>query len=132
MSVERNKVLVRRFFQEVMDAGNLSAIPEFVLPGSFLAGSLQNFLQSFKTGFPDGQYEINDIFGKGDKVAVDVTMSGTNTGIWTGSPPTGKSIAVGVIYIFTLKDDKVQSLKFESNQMLFMQQLGWMPTPEQA
>jgi hypothetical protein len=39
---------------------------------------------------------------------------------------------VGVIYLFTVKDDKVQSLKFESNQMLFMQQLGWMPTPEQA
>jgi hypothetical protein len=40
------------FFQEVMDSGNLSAIPEFVPPGSFLAGSLQNFVQTFKTGFP--------------------------------------------------------------------------------
>jgi predicted ester cyclase len=89
-------------------------------------------VQSFKTGFPDSQYEINDIFGEGDKVAVDVTMRGTNTGVWTGRPPTGKPIAVGVIYLFTVKDDKVQSLKFESNQMLFMQQLGWMPAPEQA
>lgn len=132
MSVESNKVLVRRFFQEVMDAGNLSAIPEFVPPCSFLAGSLQNFVQSFKTGFPDSQYEINDIFGEGDKVAVDVTMRGTNTGVWTGRPPTGKPIAVSVLYIFTVKDEKVQSLKFESNQVLFMQQLGWMPAPDQG
>lgn len=51
-------------------------------------------------------------------------MSGANTSSWTGRPPTGKPINVGVIYIFTVSDGKVQSLKFESNQVLFMQQLG--------
>lgn len=131
MSVDSNKELVRRFFQDVMDAGDLAAIPAFLSPGGFLAGSLQNFVKSFKIGFPDSQYEINDIFGEGDKVAVDVTMRGTNTGEWSGRPPTGKPINVGVIYIFTVKDGKVQSLKFESNQILFMQQLGWMPTSGQ-
>lgn len=132
MSVESNKELVRRFFNEVMDAGNVAAIPDFCAPNGFLAGGLRNFVQSFKIGFPDSQYGINDIFGEGDKVAVDVAMRGVNTGPWQGRPATGKPIDVGVIYIFTVKDDKVQSLKFESNQMLFMQQLGWMPTPEQG
>ncbi len=132
MSVESNKELVRHFFRDVMNGGDLAAIPTYCAPNGFLAGGLRNFVQNFKTGFPDSQYEINDIFGEGDKVAVDVTMSGINTGPWTGRPPTGKPINVGVIYIFTVKDEKVQSLKFEANQMLFMQQLGWMPSPEQA
>ncbi len=131
MAVESNKDLVRRFFRDVMNAGDLAAIPDFCHPDGFLAGSLQNFVRSFKVGFPDSQYEINDIFGEGDKVAVDVTMRGTNTGEWTGRPPTGKPMSVGVIYIFTIRDGTVQSLKFESNQVLFMQQMGWMPTPEQ-
>lgn len=127
MSVSSNKELVRRFFQDVMNAGDVAAIPVFCPPDGFLAGSLRNFVQGFKIGFSDGHYEINDIFGEGDKVAVDVTTRGVNTGEWMGRPATGKTISVGVIYIFTVKDDKVQSLKFESNQVLFMQQLGWMP-----
>ena len=132
MSVESNKELVRRFFRDVMNAGDLAAIPTYCAPNGFLAGGLRNFVQHFKIGFPDSQYEINDIFGEGDKVAVDVTMRGANTGPWQGRPATGQPIDVGVIYIFTVNDGKVQSLKFESNQVLFMQQLGWMPAPEQT
>ena len=79
MSVEENKVLVRRFIEELFNKGDLSFIPEFTSPGLIFVNpmgveykeheGMVKLVTSLRKRSPDLHVTIEDIFGEGDKVA---------------------------------------------------------------
>lgn len=110
MSLEENKRLVRRFIEDVMNAGNVVAIPEFMVPGSMFAGAFEGFVTNYIQGtFPDFHLTIEDVFAEGDKVVVLTTNTATQTGPLMGRPPSGKTYSSTVIYIFKLVNGKIIS-----------------------
>ena len=121
MSLEDNKVLVQRFIDEVMNAGNTPAIADFCVAGSMFAGGIEGQIKAMKTAFPGNHLTIDDIFAEGNKVAVRVTTHGTNTGplvglpafgrLETPVPPTGKSVTHSGMYVFTVSEGRRYSTR---------------------
>jgi predicted ester cyclase len=139
MSLEDNKVLIQRFIDEVLNAGNITAIANFCIPGSMFARGIEGQVKAFKIGFPDYHLTIDEILAEGNKVAVHATMHGTHTGPLIGLPafgsfetpvpPTGKSVLWNRMYIFTISDGKILNFAAESDQLGLLQQLGWAFVP---
>jgi steroid delta-isomerase-like uncharacterized protein len=133
MSLEENKALVQRFIEEVMNGGNIEAIPEFMVPGSMFAGAFEGFVTNvIKTSFPDFHLTIEDFFNNDDKVLVVTTISATQTGPAMGHPPSGKTYVTTGVYLFKVANGKIISGQWVLDRMDIAQQLGWIPTPGQA
>jgi predicted ester cyclase len=139
VSLEDNKVLVQRFMDEVMNAGNTAAIADFCVAGSMFAGGIEGQIKAMKSAFPDIRLTIDDILAEGNKVAVRVTTHGTNSGplvglpafgrLETPVPPTGKLVTGSGMYVFTVSDGKIVSYAAEIDQISLLRQLGWKFTP---
>ena len=139
MSVEENKAVELRFFEEVVNKGNLAVIDELVvanfvdrcaLPG--VAPDREGYKQFFamaRSAFPDFHSTLEDMIAEGDKVVQRFTVRGTHKGEWMGIAPTGKQIEVGGIAIHRLADGKIVEDWASMDMLGMMQQLGVAPPP---
>jgi steroid delta-isomerase-like uncharacterized protein len=90
----------------------------------------RQFSEMWASGFPDGRVETTSIIAEGDKVVVEYTGRGTQTGTLqnaSGSiPATGKEVRLELCDVYELRDGKVLSLRtyFDSGSLLA--QLGVM------
>jgi steroid delta-isomerase-like uncharacterized protein len=140
MNANENKTIAVRFFQEQDrlrggPADELCA-PTYTSqiggnPPMDLAGHKQ-FAQMFYGAFPDLYHVIEETIAAEDTVAVRFTLHGTHTRELMGIPATGKSIRVGALAMFKIKDGKVMVLHGQFDQLGMLQQLGVMPMPDQA
>jgi|SRR6266566_2195160 steroid delta-isomerase-like uncharacterized protein len=144
MSTENNKELLRRF-TECWNQGNLALIEEFLAP-DFIhhdpdrpdVRSREDYKRWFAEShhlFPGLHLTIEDLIAEVDKVVARWTFRGTNTGDFetpTPSPATGKQIITTGINIFLIKDGRIAEEWFQEDTMGMMQQLGFLPVPEQV
>lgn len=135
MGVEENKTLVRRFYQEVWNKGNVEVTSEVfaedyvrhdLRPTQALPGPTgqAKIAADFRAAFPDLRMEVDLILGDGELVAARWTTEGTNTGAWGGRPPTGKRARFSGVNIFRFRDGKVVELWNHRDDLGLMQQLG--------
>lgn len=122
MSVEANKALLRRYYQEVLNQGNLSAIDELFAPD--LVESFKQAVTMSRSAFPDLRVTIEDQIAEGDRVATRWTAQGTHKGPFLGVPPTNKPVTVTAIHIHQVVDGRIVKLWEEINLLGVMQQLG--------
>ncbi len=91
MSVDENKLLVRRFYEEVGVSGNVDRLPEFVSPD--YAREMKEHLLGVRETYPDGHLTVEQQIAEGEWVVTRVTMRGTHAGgAWLGMTPTGKKV----------------------------------------
>jgi predicted ester cyclase len=93
---EKNKALVRRYFEEVWGKGNLAAVDDFMAadyaehprPSGLSPGSegLKQLNAAYQSAFPDLKASLDDIFAEGDRVAFRWSFRGTHLGDWLGTP----------------------------------------------
>ena len=142
MSAE-NKAIARRFYEEIINHRNQSVVDELVAPGFVdhnpigpgIAPGPEGVKQTFamfRSGLPDMNVTIEDQIAEGDKVVSRLTARGTHKGELMGIPPTGKKLTMGVIDVIRFKGGKAVERWGESDNMGMMQQLGVIPTPEEA
>lgn len=105
MSIEQNKVVVRRFITEVLSGRNLSLADEVLAPNyvNRLTGSdltaFKGFLTGMSQALSDVQLEIDDLVAEGDSVVARWKMGATHSGSLMGEEPTGKRVSSrGVTY----------------------------------
>ena len=133
MSIAENKEIVQRY-QEIYNSNDLDALAEVVsedlLTPKIMSG-IPAVIEGAKAahrimlaGFPDYETIIDDIFAEGDKVAVRITMSGTNTGSFMGIPATGKHVLFTGIYIARIANGKIVEHWGEEDGVSLLQQLG--------
>jgi steroid delta-isomerase-like uncharacterized protein len=138
MSVEDNKALARRFYDEVINQGNLDLLDELVsedfveheeLPGLPTTGpeAPKAALGMFRAAFPDLQFTADEMIAEGDKVVVRGTMAGTHKGEFMGIPPTNKSFQVQFIDIVEIREGKATAHWGQTDQGAMMEQLGLAP-----
>ena len=137
MSVEENKELIRnKHVEEVFHKGNLAVIDEIIHPEYVYHGPLGEFkgpegfrqiaLQA-QTAFPDIHYDIIDMFGEGDKLAVRYRMRATFKGELMGIPPTGNKLDLDQAFLYRFKDGKeIETMPF-SDMLTMFQQMGVKP-----
>jgi steroid delta-isomerase-like uncharacterized protein len=139
-ATEANKMLLRRFYEEIFDQGNLSAAEELVaptfvdhvpqpLPGQPTSGShaVTWLATQFRMAIPDVQVTVDELLASGDKVLARVTWNGTHTGSFMGIDPTGKHFKVKGIDLVRIDDGKIVEHWGQIDVLDIIGQLGWMP-----
>ena len=133
MSIEENKKIVQRY-QEIYNSNDLDALGEVlsenvrtpkIMPG--IPTGIEGAKAAHRimlAGFPDYQTIIDDLFAEGDKVAVRITMGGTNTGSFMGMPATGKCVLFTGMYIARIVNGKIAEHWGEEDGVSLLQQLG--------
>ena len=140
MTAEEKKNLVRRVFADVISGGKLDVADELIAPNyvnhSFpgLTGpeGLKQVAGIFRAGFPDLSVVPEEVMVEGDIVSTRGTARGTHSGEFQGIPPTGKQIAFSYIDIWRIENGKLAENWVEMDRLGMLQQLGVVPTPEQA
>jgi steroid delta-isomerase-like uncharacterized protein len=139
---EENKAVVRRYFREILDGGNLDLVdqifePQYVLhdPSSpqevcGLEGT-KRFVGMFRSAFPDIAHTIEDQIAEGDKVVTRLRARATHDGELMGIPPTGKGVTIEGISIWRIADGKIEECWFNYDALGLMRQLGVVPEPEE-
>jgi steroid delta-isomerase-like uncharacterized protein len=105
MSTQENKMLIRRYFEEVLNQGKLEVVEELFAReyGSPEAGAAPHVrgperahraALTMRSGFPDIHFTIREMIAEEDRVVVYVTFSGTHRGTFLGIPATGKKVEV--------------------------------------
>jgi steroid delta-isomerase-like uncharacterized protein len=138
---ERNKAVVRRFFDEVVNGGDLDGADEPVtggyvehqrLPGAEGRQGIavaKAFLAMMRGAFPDYRFEVEDVIAEGDRVVARVTVSGTHRGELMGLAPTGKRVRTSGIEVFRLEDGKLAEHWATFDALGMLRQLGMVPVP---
>ena len=138
MSPEENKALVRRYAEELLNQKNLDLFDEIFAPDFVLYGAdpdqvsgvedLKQFFVMLRSGFPDFQVTIEDLFAaEEDKVVLRFTFRGTHQGEFMGIGPTGNRVTMPGIDIFRIADGKIVELWNQEDVLGMMQQLGAIP-----
>jgi len=139
---EKNTAAVKRFYDEVMNKGNMKVIDELIadsfvehyVPNPSVPANKAGLTQTmamFRTAFPDLQVTVEDIIAKGDKVWAYTTMRGTNKGEFMGMPAKGKMIDVKGVDIVRFANGKAVEHWGVSDDLTMMQQLDMIPMPGQ-
>jgi steroid delta-isomerase-like uncharacterized protein len=137
MSIEENKVLVRRFVQ-VWGQGSLDTIDElaasqfsvfYPLLRETVHGpaAFKQVLQGFRAGLLDSEVVSEEVLAEGDQVVVRWRARGTHTGALLGIPPTGKQVTLTGMTIYRLDAGKIVEERGEEDALGFLQQLGVLP-----
>ncbi len=142
MSLEENKAIELRFFEEVVNKGNLAVIDEIVAanfvqhdaPPGITADreGMKQFFATHHSAFPDFHSTLEDMFAEGDKVVQRFTARGTHKGEWMGIAPTGKQVTISGIAIHRITDGKIVEDWTSMDMLGALQQLGVVPPPGQA
>ena len=141
MSAEENKALVRRFVEEFWNEGNMSAADELMAPEAQIhlpTGEVVNpheaksFAATWRESFPDWHSTFEELIAEEDRVAERWTGRGTHLGELQGIPPTGKRVEGQGSVFYRIVDGKIVEFRGQLDMMALMQQLGAIPSPQQA
>lgn len=142
MSIDSNKKILRRHFDEVLNQGQLHVIDEIYTSNYELDapvrsdGSSQSHgvtrgteqlkqrVTLFRTAFPDIHFSMDEMIGEGDSVVVRYTYRGTHRGIFAGVEPSGRSIAITGILIAHLTNGRIQDAWSAFDSAELMRQIG--------
>ena len=147
MSTEATKALIRRFYDEVWNRGNLDVADEVFAPGYIrhdLRGTepdpgpegQKQIAAAFRTAFPDLSFEVDFLIAEGDLVAGRWTATGTHLGPWADVAPTGRAVRFSGINVFRFADGKVVEIWNHRDDLGLVEQLdapvyaGATATPE--
>ena len=138
-TTEKNKAIIRRFWEEVFNGRKLSLIEELFttdwvyhgVGGQNIYGlkGLKEFLADYHNAFPDIQVKVENLIAEGDKVVSHVISHGTHKGELMGIAPTGKQVTVPVICISRFVDDKIGEDWEIIDLFGMLQQLDVIPSP---
>ena len=114
MTIEETKVLVRRYYEEIINTGNVDLLPQFISPEYVevyndtrypmgLEGAREHVLGGRKT-YPDLHLTIERQIAEGEWVVSCVTARGTHKGIWMGMKPTGKKVEITLVNVDRVVD----------------------------
>ena len=92
-------------------------------PGRGVQGAKSDH-QDIARGFEDAHFDIDEMFGSDDRVAVRWTLHATHTGPFAGVSPTRKKIAVHGISFYRLRDGKITETRNLADLLALFTQLG--------
>ncbi len=134
--VEENKlkVLVKKFYDEVWNKGNMSAADIFsenyirhdLRPGNPPLGpeGQKKIAADFRKAFPDLRITITLMIAEGDMVVARWVMTGTHKGQWGNVAPTGKKAEFSGVNIFRFSNGKVVEIWNYRDDLGLREQLG--------
>ena len=141
-TVEENKAMIRRFYEDGANARNSAVITELVAPefiGHYpdivpgFSGtsqgpeSLIRDLDFIAGMVPDFRTTLEDMIGAGDRVAIRGTTQGTHTGEVPGVPATGNVVHFTWCAIYRFANGRIAERWLNDDALSTFQQLGMIP-----
>jgi predicted ester cyclase len=93
--------------------------------------SLREYVVALRAAFPDFRYEILGQWQDGDTHIGYIRASGTMTGDFMGMPASGKSATWDETHIGRYANGKLAEHWAVIDRLGMLQQLGFVPTPDQ-
>ena len=139
MLIEENKAVVRRYAEQVWNAGDLTAVEEFIAPAYIRhdpglpmevrgPDGVRAVISAYRTAFPDLHLILDDTLADGDKVVLRLTVRGTHQGDLMGIPPSGQGVEITAIEIFRLDGGKIVEQWVAVDNLGLMRQIGALAT----
>lgn len=137
MAKQQQIATVKKFIDEVVNKGNVSALDQVVTPDVKLydpsaqnckpgIASLKEREAHLKKAFPNRMCKIQDIFATEDnRVIVYWSVQGAHKGELHDLPATGKNFNnITGISVYTLKNDKISEIHQNWDRLGLLEQLG--------
>jgi len=135
MSTEGHKAIVRRFYDEVWNGGDVDVAleifaddyvrhdlrPTKAAPGG---AGMAAIARAFRGAFPDLRMEVDIMVAEDDLVAARWTSTRTFTGPWGDVAPTGTRATFSGVNIFRFAEGRVVELWNHRDDLGLMQQVG--------
>ena len=139
MSIEANKALVRRYYEEVLNGRRVHLLDELAAPdyvendplpgqGNGREGIKQRVAMLLDALAPT--FTVADVVAENDRVVVRWINSGTHVAPFLGIPATGRSFRMAGIDIHRVADGQLAEHWHVVDQFAMLQQLGLLPAPE--
>jgi len=140
MSVEQNRTIVRRYLEEAVSKGSMSAIETYVSRDIVFTSPYTpqpiNGIEGFKqmigmlhAAFPDLKIHEEDALCEGNTVATRWFATGTHRGDFMGHKPSGRQFKISGQSIYRIKDRKIVEGWVNDDSLGILQQLGIIPVP---
>ena len=140
---EANKDIVRRFIDEIWNAGEVDSIDQFIAADHIdhdpaQVGSsggrtgARDFIVTYRTAFPDAHITIDELIAEGDLVVSRWHATGTHQGELMGIPGSGKAINITGIGIDRIADGLIAESWGNWDTLGLLGQIGAIPAPAGA
>jgi predicted ester cyclase len=141
-TLEANKALVRRLYEEGFNRGNLDVVDELVAPDVVThdpiildaptgPDSIRGGIEMIRKAFPDFRVEVLDLVAEGDRVASFLSMSGTNTGDYRRGGATHRKGTMRAFLLWRVADGRLVESWGMADRFQFLQQLGILPSDDE-
>ena len=134
---EEAQAVAQAYFA-AFNAGDADALGALLAPDYRHHGALvseqdrelhQERLRINRAAFPDGRYEIADIFARGDLVAVRHIFTGTLQGPYAGVKPSGQPVNVRGVHIHRVACGQIVETWNSGDALGLLRQIGALPSP---
>jgi predicted ester cyclase len=141
MSMEANKNLIRRYYEEVFNGGEVRLLDELAVPDydehspfpgqpngiEGLKARVNVLLTSLRPMFT-----LHQLIAEGDTVVAYWTNTSTHLGEFMGIPPSGRTVTISGVDLHRLRDGRMAEHWHVVEELQMMQQLGVIPAPQGA
>ena len=117
MSLEENKSIVRRYYEQVVNTGNVDLVESFVSheytevdEGKRHAIGIEGakaHIIGVRQTYPDLHITIEQQIAEGEWVVTCITARGTHKGSWLGIKPTGKRVMFTGVNVDRVVDGRI-------------------------
>ena len=117
MSLETNKMLVRRYYEEIVSTGAVDEVDNYIGLDYVEVHDGQRYelgtegarehIRGVRRTYPDIKLTVEQQIAEGEWVASLVTMRGTQLGEWAGIRPTGKPLVVTAVNIDRIVEGRI-------------------------
>jgi steroid delta-isomerase-like uncharacterized protein len=136
-TLEANKALVRRWFDEVWNKGRAEAVAEMFAADGIAHGlsdypenplqgpaDFRPFHETFRGAFPNIEVMVEDLIAEGDKVAARCSVRGRHAGGHLGVAATNAPVDFTGISIVRIRDGKIVEAWNNFDFMRMNRQIG--------
>jgi steroid delta-isomerase-like uncharacterized protein len=136
VGLAENKDFFTRYIETIFNDGRHDQLSEFVSPdavdhdplpgteGMPILEGLTAFLDMRRQAFPDFKYTIEDVLAEGDKVFGRLTMHGTHSGAFLGTPASGAQVEMKVMTLVHIQDGKITNHWGRPDMISLLRQIG--------
>ena len=109
-------------FEEAVSVENIDHDPARNQPPG--PDGYQAFFMELRRAFPDFHVALDTMVADEESIAIAYTLTGTQSGILRGIPPTGRKMKIRGVQISKFKDGKMVERWGSSDELWMFQQLG--------
>jgi len=137
-TLERNKALMRRFYEEFWNRGNVAFADEVIaedlihdqMPPGWPRGreGFKQLVQTWRTAFPDLHEDVEFVLADGDRVLSRFRLTGTHDGPFYGVQPTGRRVDVQGVDVARVVDGTIVEYFYHEDTLGLFRQRGRFPS----